>query len=92
MLAELVNRADVGMLERGGEACLTLEAGEPLGRSAPFPAKELDRHFPFEAQVLGAIHLAHPPFAQAVEQAIVRNDGRSHGRSAGALAPDKKML
>ena len=34
VLAELVDGADVRMLERRGEACLPLEPGEPLARAA----------------------------------------------------------
>jgi hypothetical protein len=71
MLAELVDRTNVRVLERGREPCFAFETCEPLGRSHRLRPEQLDGELASEAQILRAIHYAHTPFAEVVEQPVV---------------------
>ena len=82
VLAELVDRADVRVLQRRGEARFAFEPRQPLGRGDRVGAQQLDRDFAAEPHVFGAIHHAHAAFAEAVEQTIVGNHGRCHRHGA----------
>ena len=78
VLAELVNRTDVRVLQGGSEPRLALEPRQPLRRRNGFGAQQLDRHLASELFVLGAKHYAHAAFAEAVQQAIVGDNGWCH--------------
>ena len=68
VLAELVDRADVRVLQRGGQTRLALEPRQPLRRRAGLVAQHLDRDFAAEPEILRSIHHAHAAFAQAVQE------------------------
>jgi hypothetical protein len=47
------------MIEGGEEFSFTLEAGKPIGIERKCRGKDLDRDFPFQLRVDGAVDLAH---------------------------------
>src|SRR5262245_30340571 len=63
MLADFINSANVGMVERGGSTCFTKQ---PL---SCFPvivvklSKYFQSHLALECRVLSQVDLAHPAFA-----------------------------
>ena len=65
----VVHREDVGVIERGGDLDLALEAlrSEPRGE---FGSDHLDGHSAAVLQVLGEMNRRHPPFAQAALQPV----------------------
>ena len=71
VFAELVNRADVRVLQRRRQAGLALESGQPLGGRDRLGAQQLDGDFAAKLEVFGAIDHAHATFAEGVQQAIV---------------------
>ena len=63
--ADIVQRADVGMIERGDGARLALEAIVELARG------NLDRDGPVEARVGAEVHLAHAALADHRQNLVV---------------------
>ena len=81
MLADLVNGADVGMIQRGGGAGLaakTLEGLRVLGRIF---GQKLQGNEAAELSVLGLVDDSHAPAAKQVENPVVRDCLSDHGRS-----------
>jgi hypothetical protein len=64
---DLVDRDDVGMVERGGGLCLLDEAGTAGRVGHPLRGQDLDRHLAAEARIASAVHLAHSPGAERGE-------------------------
>ena len=58
-LFEPVNRGDVGMVQRGQELRLALEAGEAIGIRGKQFRQDLQRDVPVQPRIARAIHLAH---------------------------------
>ena len=85
MLADVVERADVGVVQRRGRAGLALEAfrGQRIGGSRL--GQELDRDVATEPEVFGAVHDAHAAGAQPIDDAVVRDNGTDH------LEPNRAM-
>jgi hypothetical protein len=76
---DVVDRADVGVVEGRGRAGLALEALEGLvAREQPLRQK-LERHPTAETGVLGLVDDAHPAAAQLLEDAVVRDRLADHG-------------
>src|SRR6266699_4838539 len=76
---DVVNRADVRMIERGGSLRLTFEtlqrgdvAGEVFG-------KKLKRHMTVQSEVFSLIHHTHPAAAQMADNSVMRNGLADHG-------------
>ena len=57
--ADVIERDDVGVIERRGRAGLLLEARDPIRVGGHALRQNLDRNVPMEAGVVRAIHLAH---------------------------------
>ena len=64
LAADVMERADVRMIQRGDGARLTLEALASLGIVGDLRRQDLDRHVPTEPGVAGAVDLAHPARAE----------------------------
>ena len=71
LLADVVDGADVGMVQRGSGARLALKAAEGLRVARDVVREELQRHETMEADVLGLVDDAHPAGAQLLEDAVV---------------------
>jgi hypothetical protein len=71
MLADVVNRTDVGMIESCGGAGLTFESRNPDRISAELVWQNLNRNFAPQLLVLRSIHLSHAAFSKDREDFIV---------------------
>src|SRR5262249_34478649 len=69
----IVNRADVRMVQSRGRPRLALEAFEGLGVLGVFMGQELQSHEPAQADVLRFVDNAHAAAAEHFRNAIVRN-------------------
>ena len=81
VLADVVDGADVRMVQGGGGAGLALEALERLLIAGELRRQELEGHEAAQARVLGLVDHAHAAAAQLVDDAIVRD------RPADQMAP-----
>ena len=81
---DLVDRADVCMVQRGRGPGLTLEAAESLRIVGKIVGKELQSDVATELQVFRLVHHAHATAAYLAEDAVMGNrlpyglSGRSH--------------
>src|SRR5689334_5355202 len=71
MLVDLVDRADVGMIQGRRGLGLALEAAECLGIFGDVVGKEFQRDEPLELGVLGLVDDTHPAAAQLLENSVV---------------------
>ena len=67
--ADVVHRADVGMVERGDEPGLALEAGADLRRRGQI-GRDLDGDLAAQAEIAGAVNLAHASGAERREDLV----------------------
>src|SRR5262245_7972189 len=86
LLADVVNRADVGMVQGGGHARLTAKPLENLRVANDRVRKELQRHRSGESRVLGFIDDTHAAGAELLEDAIVGDSSVDH--RSGCYSPD----
>ena len=71
VLADFVNRTDVGMIESGGGAGLPFESRNPDRILAKRVRENLNRNLASQFLVLRPIHLSHATFSQGREDFIV---------------------
>ena len=93
--ADLVDGADVRMIERRGGLGLVPQLLARFEVVAAGADQELDRHRPLQLGVMRQEHLAHAAGSEAVAELIVRNPskGLGHGRKApsGRCEPDSAL-
>ena len=77
-LIDLVDGADVGMVESRGGAGFSLEAVEGLAVLGQFVRKKFERDGTAEFDVFGAINDSHAATAQLFDDAIVRDSLAEH--------------
>ena len=85
-LLNIVNCADVRMIESRKRPRFPLESPQILCVRRDFGGKHLDRHVAAEFGVAGAVHLAHPAAAERAEDPIgtdVFAVGKGHGWPQG---------
>ena len=80
-LPHLVERAEVRMIERGDRARFPEETRPGGSIGVWFGGKELQRHHPAQARVLGAVDDAHAAGAERLQHAEVRD--RAPGQAQG---------
>ena len=68
LLADVVNGADVGMVERGSGLRLALEAGQRLRIAGDFVGQELQGHEAVQARVLGFVDHTHAAAAEFFDE------------------------
>jgi hypothetical protein len=73
---EAVNRGDVGMIERGQDFGLALQASDAIGILREGGGQDLDRDVALQARVAGTIDLAHSAGADH-RLDFVRTEARS---------------
>jgi len=78
VLADLVNRANVGMVQGRGSPCLTAKALQSDGALRQIVRQKLERHVAAEAQVFRFVHHTHSPATQALENAVMRDGLADH--------------
>ena len=69
-LAEIVDRDDVGVLQRAGRLGLAEKSAAQVGVAGERVAHHLDGDGPVEHRIEGAIHDPHGPFADLAEDAV----------------------
>ena len=77
--ANVVNSADVGMVQRRSCLRLTLKAAERLGILGHFIGQELERDKTMQPRVFGFVNHAHPAATQHGNDAVVRDGLSDHG-------------
>ena len=73
MLAEFVNGADVGMLQRRHRPRLTLEALQRHRVACQLFGQKFQGHEAAELGVLGLVHQAHSTASEQLQHPVVRN-------------------
>jgi hypothetical protein len=88
IVADVIERQDVGMRERRDRLGFSLEPIERGAVGCESRRQDLDRHLAIEPRIAGAIHLAHPAFANLGDD-FVGSDSRAcvHRRT---LAPARR--
>ena len=71
VLFDLVNGADVGMIQGGGGLGFALQQAQRRRGVGQLLRQELERHPPAELEILGLIHHAHAPAADHRHDAVV---------------------
>ena len=79
VLVDLVYRADIGMVERGGGLRLVHEAGLGLLVAGELGMEELEGDGAIELRVLGLVHDAHPALAELLEDPVMGDRFADHG-------------
>src|SRR5207249_12057943 len=80
---DVVEHADVWMVERGDGARLALEAGAELGALRQVRRQHLDRHVSAQARVAAVVDLTHSPGAEGHDDLVGTESGaggQRHGR------------
>ena len=78
LLADVVNGADVGMIQRGRGLRFALKAGQRLRIAGNVFGQELQGDEAVQPRVLGLVNHAHPAAAQLLDDAVVRDGLADH--------------
>ncbi len=81
VLANLVNRADVGMIQCRSGTRLTAEAFQSLGVAGDVLGQELQRHRAAEFGVLGLVHHSHAAATEFARDFVVGKGLPDHRKS-----------
>ena len=85
LLADVVNGADVGMVESGGGLGFALEAAESLRVSGDLVGQELQGDEAAELNVLGLVDDTHAAAAEFLDDAVVRDGLADQGERIPAF-------
>ena len=91
VVANLVDRRDVWMIERAGGTRLAEQPGRAVATSGRFPLQKLERHAPVEVGVLSQIHRAHPAGADAADDPVMGDGGADHCVTILLLEPPRRV-
>src|SRR5262249_4148967 len=78
---EIVDRGDVGMIERGQNFGFALESTDAIANSRELVRQDLDRYTSIELRITCAVHLTHSAFAKQSGNFVGAElcaDGQSH--------------
>ena len=91
LLADVINGADVGVIQRGSGPRLALETAKRLRVVSNFIGQKLQGHEPVQAGVLGFINHAHSAPAELLNDAVVGDGLADKGATAiwGAFVPPR---
>ncbi len=90
-LVNLVDGADVGMVQSGGGAGFPLKAIQGLAVLGKFYGQKLKRDEAAQLGVLSPVHHAHTAAAKFLEDAVVRNSLADHWRKSYVRETGKSM-
>jgi hypothetical protein len=79
LVVDLINRADVGMVQCRRGLSFPLKAGQGLRIFGNLVRQELQGDEAVQLYVLGLVDHTHPAAAKFVDDAIVRNSLADHG-------------
>jgi hypothetical protein len=74
LLPDLMDRADIGMVQSRGRLRLPLEAGQGLGVFGDVLRQKLQGDKPVQGQVLGLVDHTHTAATELLDDAVVRDD------------------
>src|SRR5262249_20242239 len=74
LLPDVINRADIWVIQRRSGFCLTLKAAEGLCIFSHLVRQELERDEAVQASVLSFVHNTHATTAELFDNAVVRDD------------------
>ena len=77
-LIDLIDRADVGMIEGGGGAGLALEAVDGLGIAGELRRKKFEGYEAAKFGVFSLVHHSHAAATELVDNAVVRDGPADH--------------
>ena len=86
LLADVVDRADVGMVQRRRGLRFAREAAQRLGITCQIFGDELERNGTMKPRILGFVHHAHPAAAELLDDAVVRERLTDQRIAAGLTA------
>ena len=92
LLADVVDRADVGMAESRRRTHLAAKPFQSLRVMRHLSGQELQSHEAAEASVFGLVHDTHPPAAQLLNDAVVGNGLADHGKKSPSKPRWRWML
>src|ERR1700730_11142960 len=78
LLPDLVDGADIGMVESGGRLRLPLETGQGLRVLRHIIGQKLEGNKPVQVYVLGLVDHTHTAAAQFLDDAVVRDGLTDH--------------
>jgi hypothetical protein len=87
LLADVVNGADIGMVQGRGRLCFALEARQSLRIAGHFVRQKLERDETVKPSVFGFVHDAHAAAAKLLNNAVVR-DGLTDQQETPSLRVD----
>jgi hypothetical protein len=87
-VSNIVQRADVGMVQRGYSASLSLEPFSKLGIGCEIGREDFDRDEAVEACVARAVHLSHAAGIQGVQDLVRTQSCSARQRHEGGVAED----
>src|SRR6266849_1603403 len=79
LLADFIDRADIGMGEGRSSLSFSLETSQCLGVSGDLVRQELKGNKTMESGVFGLVDDTHPATAEFLDDAVVRNGLADHG-------------
>src|ERR1019366_4108996 len=79
LLANVVDRANIGMIQCRGSLRFALETGERLWIAGKLFRQEPEGDEALKPGVLGLVHHAHATAAELTDDAVVRDSGVDHG-------------
>src|SRR5207244_10044523 len=91
LLINLVNGADIGVIQGGGRLRLALETGQCLRVSGNLLRQKLESDETMESGVFGFVDNTHPTTAQLLKDAVMR-DGLAEHWTTGERSPWAAML
>src|SRR6185437_6431577 len=79
LFVDLVNRTNIGMVQRRSRLRLPLKSGEGLRVSGYFIGQKLEGDKSMQPRVLGLVDNTHPAASELLDNAVVRHDLADHG-------------
>jgi hypothetical protein len=86
VVTDVVNGANVGMVQGGSGLCFTLETGQSLRIPGQIIGKEFEGDKPMQASVFRLVDHAHAPTTELFDDAVVGNGLPDEGRGVRHLA------
>src|ERR1700730_10982233 len=82
LLPDLIDRADIGMVESRSSLSFSLEAGQGLGVTGEVIGQKLQGDKSVQGHVLGLVDHTHPAAAELLNDTVVRDGLADHKRLA----------
>src|SRR6266851_1795342 len=91
LLPDLIDRADIGMVEGRSSLRFSLETSQCLGVSGDLVRQELQGNKTMEGGVLSLIDDTHPAATEFVDNAVVRDGMADHAQACYGGGVGKSM-